>query len=88
MTTVSQRPTRRPLTDRVPAWSLAVVSITSVQLGAALSTDLFPSWAPPEPRGCDLPLPRSSSWSSRVRAPLTSLAAQCPRSWLWASSPP
>ncbi len=37
------RPTRRPLTDRVPAWSLAVVSITSVQLGAALSTGLFPA---------------------------------------------
>ena len=33
---------RRPVTDRVPAWSLAVVSITSVQIGAALSTWLFP----------------------------------------------
>lgn len=32
----------RAMTDRVPAWSLAVVSITSVQLGAALSTWLFP----------------------------------------------
>ena len=31
------------MTDRVPAWSLAVVSITSVQLGAALSTGLFPA---------------------------------------------
>jgi inner membrane transporter RhtA len=29
------------VTDRVPAWSLAVVSIITVQLGAALSTRLF-----------------------------------------------
>jgi inner membrane transporter RhtA len=33
---------RRSVTDRVPAWSLAVVSICSVQVGAALSTGLFP----------------------------------------------
>ena len=29
------------MTDRVPAWSLAVVAIVTVQLGAALSTRLF-----------------------------------------------
>lgn len=29
------------MTDRVPAWSLAVVAIVTVQLGAALSTHLF-----------------------------------------------
>ncbi len=29
------------MTDRVPAWSLAVVAIITVQLGAALSTHLF-----------------------------------------------
>lgn len=31
------------LTDRVPAWSLAVVAMLSVQLGAAISTSLFPA---------------------------------------------
>lgn len=30
------------VTDRVPAWTLAVGSMLSVQLGAALSVDLFP----------------------------------------------
>jgi inner membrane transporter RhtA len=33
--------TPTPVTDRVPAWSLAVASIVTVQLGAALSTRLF-----------------------------------------------
>jgi len=32
--------------DRVPAWSLAVASMLSVQLGAALSTRLFPAVGP------------------------------------------
>lgn len=34
------------MTDRVPAWSLAVVAILTVQLGAALSTHLFPVIGP------------------------------------------
>lgn len=33
---------RAPASDRVPAWSLAVVAMLSVQLGSALSTRLFP----------------------------------------------
>ena len=38
--------TRAPATDRVPAWSLAVASIVIIQLGAALSTRLFPVVGP------------------------------------------
>ncbi len=34
------------MTDRVPAWSLAVVAIVTVQLGAALSTRLFDDVGP------------------------------------------
>jgi inner membrane transporter RhtA len=34
------------VTDRVPAWSLAVVAMLSVQLGAALSVRLFPIVGP------------------------------------------
>lgn len=34
------------MTDRVPAWSLAVVAIVTVQLGAALSTHLFDDVGP------------------------------------------
>jgi inner membrane transporter RhtA len=34
------------MTERVPAWSLAVVSMLSVQLGAALSVSLFPIVGP------------------------------------------
>ena len=34
------------MTDRVPAWSLAVVAILTVQLGAALSTRLFDEVGP------------------------------------------
>ena len=37
---------RRGMTDRVPAWSLAVTSIISVQLGAALSIGLFQDVGP------------------------------------------
>ena len=40
------------LSDRVPAWTLAVVSMLSVQLGAALSTRLFDTVGAGGTRGC------------------------------------
>jgi inner membrane transporter RhtA len=39
-------PGERGLTDRVPAWSLAVASMLSVQVAAALSTHLFDTIGP------------------------------------------
>lgn len=43
---MSARSTPHGVTDRVPAWSLAVVAMLSVQAGAALSTRLFASVGP------------------------------------------
>ncbi len=55
-------------TDRVPAWSLAVASIVTVQLGAALSTRLF-----------DQVGPAGAAWLRLVAGGLIFLALARPR---------
>ena len=58
------------MTNRVPAWSLAVVAIVTVQLGAALSTHLF-----------DEVGPGGTAWLRLVAGGLIFIAIARPRVW-------